>query len=106
METKQDFNRRINQLYRQLGKETHKENKEKQLNHKQKKLIKLIDYNIMLAKRLEDDEINDMQLPEGAKILEPEANEDGLMVYLFCTNCQTGNNPNSTHCIKCNKSLN
>lgn len=110
VETKQEFNRRINQLYRQLGKEIYDENKEKKLNRKQKKLIKLIDYNIMLAKRLEDDEIdsNDdegVELPDGAIVLEPEVNEDGLKVYMFCPNCQTGNNPKSTHCIKCNMSL-
>lgn len=105
METKQEFNRRINQLYRQLGKEIYNENKDKKFNRKQKKLIKLIDYNIMLAKRLEEDGEEDKELPEGAIVLEPEENEDGLMMYLFCPHCQTGNNPKSTHCIKCNMSL-
>lgn len=105
MEDKQELNRKINQLYRQLGKEVYQENKEKKLSSKQKKIVKAIDKNIDLIKSLEDVEIEGNSLPKGAIVLEPEANEDGLMVYLFCPNCQTGNNPKSTHCIKCNKSL-
>lgn len=105
METKQEYNRKINQLYRQLGKEIYEENQDKKLNHKQKKLVKRIDQNIKLAKSLEGDEIEGSALPIGAIVLEPEANEDGLMMYLFCPHCQTGNNPKSTHCIKCNNSL-
>lgn len=104
MGTKQEYNRRINQLYRQLGKEVYEDNKDKKVNRKQKKLIKLIDHNIMLVNRL-DDEGEDKEVAEEMIILEPEANGDGIMVYKFCPHCHTGNNPNSTHCIKCHKEL-
>ena len=105
METKQEYNRKINQLYRQLGKEIYEENQVNKLNHKQKNIVKRINHNIKLIKSLVSDEVHDSALPKGAIILEPEANEDGLMMYLFCPHCQTGNNPKSTHCIKCNDSL-
>ena len=105
MEDKQRYNRKINKLYRQLGKDIYDQKKDINLNHKHKKLIKLIDHNIMLANKSEDDEKDIVKLPGDAIVLEPKANEDGLIVYFFCPYCHTGNNPDSTHCIKCNRSL-
>lgn len=101
--SRQELNREINLLYRQLGKEIFEADMiYDRLNKQQKKIVKNIQKRIEVVATYANDE---MQLNSEAIILDPETNEDGLKVLSFCPYCGVGNNPNSTHCIQCNKKL-
>jgi len=94
----EELNKKTNLLFRQLGKEIYKEHEKLELNKKQKNILNT------LKKSIEEIEILNTlkeKLPKDAIILEPKKNEDGLMIYTFCPHCQTGNNPESTHCLNC-----
>jgi len=98
MERKQ-LNHRINMLYRQLGKSVYSNNKMLPLFSKEEKKL----YNTIekLIDELESIEATALQLPQGAIIVEPTMNEDGVYIYKFCKKCRVGNNPQSTHCSNC-----
>lgn len=100
---RKELNKEINLLYRQLGKDIFSEtDTEYPFNRRQKTIIKNLKKRIDKIERLRVEEIS---LTSEATILEPEANEEGIMVYSFCSHCGVGNNPASTHCIKCNQPL-
>ncbi|WZL80261.1 hypothetical protein QBE53_10635 [Vallitaleaceae bacterium 9-2] len=100
---RQMYNQEINRLYRQLGKELFfDEREELPFSRKQRKLIKSIQKNIQKIEKLKD---HDISVSTEALILEPEKNNDGFYEYVFCPQCQAGNNPKSTHCIRCNQPL-
>jgi hypothetical protein len=100
---RQTYNQEINRLYRQLGKEIYfDERQEHSFTRKQRKLIKSIKKNIQKIEKLKD---RDITVSTEALILEPEMNDDGFYEYVFCPQCQAGNNPKSTHCIRCNQPL-
>jgi ribosomal protein L40E len=101
---KKEINKKINMLYRQLGKEIYDSKRE---------YIKIKDYKHILNKieknidRLESmfNEIN-IKFEGGEQIIiKPEANENGIFLYKFCKKCNAGNNPESTHCIRCKAKL-
>jgi len=96
------LNREINRLYRQLGKVVYEGNNHLNNQRKIKAIISRLDKKIQQIESVEEERI---KLPNNAKILEPEKNEDGLMVYYFCSHCKTGNNPKSTHCMHCYNEL-
>lgn len=100
---RRDINNEINKLYRQLGKEIFFDaDIEYPFNRKQKSIMKQIRKRIDQIEKLK---VEDISLTSEAVILEPEQNEDGIMIYKFCDTCGVGNNPESTHCIKCNQPL-
>jgi hypothetical protein len=119
---RKQMNKDINLLYRQLGKEICQTMKSEQLPRKSQKIIKQINKKIQIIEKsvpvsnkkhtlINKDLIKSTedtitpQIPLNASILQPEANEDGLIMYKFCTNCHTGNNPKSTHCLGCYQPL-
>ena len=89
----------INKLYRQLGKEIY--------DNANKGVVYIKDYNNIINKidkkieKLKADTINKNK----KTILKPAESEEGIMMYRFCKSCRTGNNPQSTHCIRCKKEL-
>ena len=100
---RQTYNQEINRLYRQLGKEIYfDERQDLSFNRKERKLIKSIKKNIQKIEKLKD---RDISVSTEALILEPEMNEAGIYEYVFCPQCRAGNNPKSTHCIRCNQPL-
>lgn len=105
MEKIEDLNKKINRLFRQLGRDVYLNSKAKSLNpNAYKKTLKKIDKNILAIEALEGIQQKD---EDAFKIiLQPEKSEDGLGMYFFCKKCRVGNNPVSTHCIKCGTQLN
>ncbi len=103
MKDRQVINHEINMLYRQLGKEVYMDESIYQyLTRAQKRRIKGIKKRIAtIESMVKEDTVIDSE----AIILEPEKNKDGFYEFMFCSHCQTGNNPKSTHCIKCNQPL-
>ena len=99
------LNRMINRLYRQLGKDLYDDLKKDQVNirhyrNKSKHIDQVIQELHDLVMRVDKDE------DEGEKvILAPEMDNEGLFHYKFCPSCQAGNNPEATHCIRCEAPL-
>lgn len=104
METIEDLNKKINKLFRQLGRDVYVNSKAGRLKTSEiDKTVKKIDKNIHAIEVLKSEQ----SFQEDVKIiLTPEINEDGLGLYFFCEKCKVGNNPASTHCIKCGTALN
>lgn len=122
------INHRINMLYRQLGKSVFEADLlVEYLSKEQKKLVKSIEKAIHSIEKSENinghvteqslvvDESGSSsskevkeglsELPENARILTPEKNENGIYVYRFCKQCHVGNHPESTHCSHCHEAL-
>lgn len=97
--SKNELNKQINKLYRQLGKEVFE--KSQYDNNFQirdvKHIINKIDNKIKKIKVISD--------KDDVRILEPESGDDGIILYRFCKKCKAGNNPESTHCIRCKEKL-
>lgn len=106
MEKIEDLNKNINKLYRQLGKDVYTSSKAGGLNTNAiDKMVKKIDKNIQTIEAIKSGTIENKN-EEHKVILQPEKNEDGFALYVFCKECRVGNNPASTHCIKCGVQLN
>lgn len=96
MEKIELLNKKINKLFRQLGKDVYNSTKEGRFKTKDiDKTINKIDKYIKEIESINSEKI----------ILSPEKNEEGLSLLLFCKKCHVGNNPASTHCIKCGAKL-
>ncbi|MBC7960583.1 MAG: hypothetical protein H7X94_11990 [Vallitaleaceae bacterium] len=104
MEKIEDLNKKINQLYRQLGKNVYTSSKAEGLSIKEiHKMVKKIDQCIHNIEMLKSESLGEEV--EVKTILPPEKNEQGFGVYYFCKKCSVGNNPASTHCINCGMKL-
>ncbi len=107
MENIEDLNKKINKLFRQLGKDVYVNTKSGNLKAKdiEKTVIK-IDKNIQAIEALKNKLNSDSNFQDEIKIiLTPEKNDEGIGFYFFCKKCRVGNNPASTHCIKCGNPL-
>ncbi|MBN2222907.1 MAG: hypothetical protein JW708_11920 [Vallitaleaceae bacterium] len=96
-----DLNKEINLLFRQLGKEVYEDSNIK-LSLKQNKIKRKIQKKIESIETLR---FSAVSVSSDAVILEPEADENGMMLFVFCKNCKAGNHPNSSHCIRCGQAL-
>lgn len=104
METIETLNKKINKLFRQLGRDVYVNSKLGELkSSKIEKMVKKIDISIQAIEILKNDQTNEEEIKI---ILPPEKNEEGIGLYFFCKHCRVGNNPASTHCIKCGTQLN
>ncbi len=103
-----DLNKKVNLLYRQLGKVVYNCNKEnsQQVELETKRLKKKLSKTINKIKVIEKT-MNKDSAKEQPVILsfEVKKNEDGIPLYRFCPHCKVGNHPDATHCIKCGKPL-
>lgn len=102
-EEREAINRSINRCFRQLGKQVYEDLMNEQKKDYQK-VVKKINQKIealnALAYKL------DVEIIDEKTIYEPEQNQEGLYLYNFCSVCHAGNNPKSTHCIRCHAPLN
>lgn len=107
-----NYNKKINLLYRQLGKNIYNNSINNASNQENKNIINKISILISRIKRIEQEleysekgyNINNDE--EMEKIIKkPEKNKEGLMFLCFCKKCNVGNNPESTHCIECGEKL-
>ena len=102
---RKELNGLINRMYRQLGKDLFDDLNKERLNVDQyKKAAKKIDHVISAYYSLGD--VQESSDDDDMKVVAPpEKDDEGLYQFLFCQSCHAGNNPEATHCLRCNEPL-
>lgn len=102
---RKEVNHEINMRYRQLGKKLYDDLKKDHLNvsHYKKEMRKidgLVKLTILLDVKMEG--VDEPICPD-VQDVEPKTmtNDEGVTIYRFCSQCQAGNHPEATNCVRC-----
>lgn len=96
-----ELNHVINMMYRQLGKDLYEDLKNDKVNiHHYKNKSKRID-NVIKAIRTLEINMDNLDDVDMKVVIAPEMDDEGYYMYKFCPSCNAGNNPEATHCIRC-----
>lgn len=103
---RKEINHQINKMYRQLGKTLYDDLNKDHLNvSKYKRYSGKIDKMIRTINSLdiEMDNIEEVLEEEvfEEEIFEPAMTGDGIRIYKFCPQCNAGNHPEATRCVRC-----
>lgn len=106
-EKRREINHAINMMYRQLGKAVYDDLKKDKLNvSAYNRRINKIDGLIKTIRFMEVDMDNvEEPIAETTQTSEPVVNNEGIHVYRFCNECNAGNHPEATECIRCGQKL-
>ena len=96
-----ELNHVINMMYRQLGKDLFDDLKNDKVNIRQYKNKSKRIENVIKAIQTLEISMDNLEDEDMKVVIPPEMDDEGLYHYKFCPSCNAGNNPEATHCIRC-----